>query len=161
MDPGSSAPSHPHPRSPADRFACTHPSAAAGHSRRTAGPSAPTQPGQAPTALRRNPAQLGFAPDSSCARWKRRVSSLLPSQHFSVSSWCCFPGMEQCPWGLGVCHACSGQPLGTEPAQPHGAQCPQAALSPVAPQRAQSIDHPTPSSMLGDPVHPALPAPSS
>lgn len=83
-----------------------------------------------PDRAQESPAQLGFAPDSSCGRWKRRVSSLQPSQHFSLSS-CCFPGMgqhsRQCPWGQDWVFASAppalavAQPLGTEPAQPAGA----------------------------------------
>lgn len=185
MDPGSSAPGRPHPRSPADRFACTHPLPPQTDTPDPRpGPRGPA-PARPRRELRRSPAQLGFAPDLSCGRWKRRVSPCCPASTSpwahspAFLGWSSAPGSARVDWAhaatpltlpvaqcsrpclLGTAHG-GGSGLGLdEPAQPQGAQCPQPAFSSVAPQRAQSMDHPAPSSALGEPIHLALPAPSS
>lgn len=157
MDPGSSAPSRPHPRSPAYRFACTHPfPQQTDTADARPGPRGPAHPGQTLPGAQEEPGTAGLCTSLELRRWKQRVSSLLPSQHFSMSSRSFFPGMQQhsgqCSWGwalaaappaltvaqpsrqavlAGAAPACWGS---TEPAQPPGTQCPQPCGTAASPE---------------------------
>lgn len=100
----------------------TPPSAADGHSRPPAGPSGP-RPGQAPTGAQEEPGAAGLCTRLELWALEAEGLSLLPSQHFSVGSRSCFPGMEQrsrqCPCGLGTCSHSSHTPRGSVlPAMP-------------------------------------------
>lgn len=148
MDPGSSAPGRPHPRSPAARFACTHPLPPQTD-------TATARPG--PDRAQEEPGTAGL-----CTRlelWALEVEGLFPAAQPALHRELLLPwdgaALQAVP--VGVCLSSSrsswgsalpGQLPGTEPAQSQGARCPLSALSPVAPQRAQSIEHPAPSTRL-------------
>lgn len=138
-------------------------------------PSGPARHSQTPPAAQEEPGTARLCTRLELRALEAEGLSLCPA---SVSPRALGPAsrdgaaLRAVPEGLGVhssssCSACGsalrphllGQPLGTEPAQPGGSQCPQSALSPVAPQRAQSIDHPALSSTLGEPVLCLPPAP--
>lgn len=167
MDPGSSAPSRPHPRSPADRFACTHPL------RRTrtlptlgrALGAHPARPG--PRSAQEEPGTAG--PCTRLELWALEAQGLFPAarpallRDLAVLLLWDGAALRAVPVGTGCLpqlsgHACWGSPWPLSLPSLEGLAVPR---PPSAPQRAQSIDHPTPSSTLGEPVPPALPAPSS
>lgn len=87
------------------------------------GPRGPTRPGQAPTGAQEEPSTAGLCARLELWALEAKGLSLLPSQHFSVGSRSCFPGMEQrsgqCLWGLGTCSSSSHTPRGSAlPAEP-------------------------------------------
>lgn len=127
MDPGSSAPGHLYPRSPADRYACTHTHLRRRWTpRRHPSPAAGVQPPTCPCASSQAPAGAweeagtwlarGFAPDSSHGRPVGRGGSR-PAAQPALLCGPASPGWSsssgQSLWGLGTCTSSSPSHYGS------------------------------------------------
>lgn len=111
----------------------TPPSAADGHSRRPAQPSGPRLPRPGPDRAQEEPGTAGL-----CTRlelWALEAEGLFPAAQPALLRELLLPwdgaALQAVPVGVGLSSSCShcgsalpGQLLGTEPAQPQGAQCP-------------------------------------